>query len=120
MRLTVKILIFLSLTLAFPTHAHTRLSHSEPQAGQMLHESPSHLRLHFSSPVYLFKLTISDNKGMETAINLEQLSDAQASFEFAMSQLTAGEYIVHWTIMGADGHKMSGTLPFAIMNHAHH
>ncbi|MBB3167423.1 copper resistance CopC family protein [Simiduia aestuariiviva] len=92
--------------------AHTGLKESVPAAKSTHATLPEAIVLHFSGPVRLVGLTLSDANGDRAAMSVTPASAAEARYELPMPSLTCGDWTLRWIAMGADGHKMSGNIPF--------
>lgn len=94
--------------------AHTRLLASLPADGAVLDSSPSTVKLTFSAEVRVIKLTLLGNTGAAIEFDGPGTSGPAADVEIALQVLPAGDYSLHWAVMGKDTHKVSGTLRFTI------
>ncbi|MDX1527074.1 MAG: copper resistance protein CopC [Gammaproteobacteria bacterium] len=94
--------------------AHTRLLASLPEDGAVLDSSPSSVMLTFSAEVRVIKLTLLDDTGAPIEFEGPGASGPAADVEIALQVLPAGDYSLHWAVMGKDTHKVSGTLRFKI------
>jgi methionine-rich copper-binding protein CopC len=100
------------LTLQFPAFAHTALSASQPADGETV-SAPAALTLDFAAPVSLLVLSVTGNTG-EVDIGFAPRAEASPQHKIALPTLAAGRYTVDWTIVGADGHKISKSFSFTV------
>lgn len=113
--------------MARPAHAHSYLRRSIPEAGQRLATLPK-VRLEFSEPVEQVRVELvrdltGDGKGSETPLlvaTLRPRQNARALVEAPLFEagspwrLAPGAYVLRWTSLGADGHTVSGSVPFQV------
>lgn len=113
----------LALGIQSAALAHTHLTMSSPQNGEKI-SSPSVLMLTFGDSVRLLRLNVAGANG-DLEIGFTPVADAQARFHVPMPVMAAGDYVVTWTAIGADGHSVSNEFgftvdpnaPAAVMNH---
>lgn len=110
-------LVFILIMLGFAgfAQAHTGLASSSPANGEVVGNPVHSLSIHFSAPVRLMVLKITDEAGTEIFVETGSASAPTAAFELPLaSDLGAGSYLVDWTILGADGHLVSGDYKFGV------
>lgn len=107
-------LFVLSLSLSIQAYAHTSLASSMPKDNAMLMESPDNLALNFADDVRLVDLKVKSKKGELVDVGFEPSMDATKNYSFSLPLLAVDTYVVSWTIMGDDGHKMKGQLSFMV------
>lgn len=103
--------------LSSSVSAYTGLSQSQPADGSVHQQSPANLELKFSESVRLLRMEVSrDLSSGREAIETDFRPGASASSDFGLPlpELSVGSYKVNWTVMGADGHVVQGTLGFVI------
>lgn len=105
-------LLFLQLFLQNPAFAHNALTGSVPGDGETLSAAPV-LRLEFNGAVSLLRLSVT-GAGGEVDIGFTPRADAAALHEVALPALAEGRYVVDWTVLGADGHRISQTFSFTV------
>ncbi len=110
-------LTVLMLLLAKPAavFAHSSLAHATPGMGEVIEEAPTTLELHFSAASRLVNVTITDENGKPVKLESNRVMTEQEGFSLPLPMLEPGSYTVHWTIMGGDSHKMSGSYEFTIL-----
>lgn len=102
--------VAISTTSAF---AHTTLQSSNPTANAKV-TAPKNLKLSFGEPVMLMGLTLTDAKQNILALSFRATSDMKKSYVIELPTLAKSTYTVKWTIMGDDGHNMSGQYKFTV------
>ncbi|WP_421131534.1 copper resistance CopC family protein [Alteromonas sp. A079] len=107
-------LFVLSMSLSIQAYAHTSLASSMPKDNAMLMESPDNLALNFADDVRLVDLKVKSKKGELVDVGFEPSMDANKNYSFSLPLLAVDTYVVSWTIMGDDGHKMKGQLSFMV------
>lgn len=108
--LLASVLLLLSTRLV----AHTGLETSVPN-DQSTVIAPENLELEFKADVRLIKLSLSDAKGENIALDFQPQAKPATHFVYALSDtLLPGNYTVHWTAMGKDTHKMAGQFIFCV------
>ena len=100
------------LLLQNQAFAHSALTASVPVDGQTL-SAPAMLQLEFNGEVSLLALSIVGKDG-EVDIGFTPSADPAATHELALPALTDGRYVVDWTIIGADGHRISKSFSFTV------
>jgi methionine-rich copper-binding protein CopC len=100
------------LTLQLPAFAHTALTSSLPADEQTV-SAPAVLKLDFSGAVSLLVLSVTGKDGA-VDIAFTPSAEAAAQHEVALPTLAPGRYVVDWTILGADGHKVSKSFSFTV------
>jgi len=103
--------LLMSSSLSF---AHSGLRTSVPAKGASLTESPSSIQLEFTGDVFLLNLTLTDTQGNSVEFGFKPSADKLKQFELALPTLKANSYQVDWTVMGNDGHRMSGNFSFTL------
>lgn len=104
--------LLVGLLLQSQAFAHTALTRSGPADGQTL-GAPSTLQLEFNGPASLLALSVIGNDG-EVDIGFTPSADPSTTHELALPALPDGRYVVDWTIIGADGHRISKSFSFTV------
>ena len=97
--------------------AHTALKESVPAEGSLLNASPEHIQLSFTEEVRLLRLdvvTALASAEKKVDIGFAPESAAKAEYSVPLPGLTPGNYRVDWSVMGADGHAVQGSVAFSI------
>lgn len=92
--------------------AHSKIKSTQPADNQIVSLAPKKLVLNFNQAVRLIKIKVSDHKGKEVSLTYKANSTASDVFQIPLPQLAPSEYLVSWTIMGADSHIIKGKFSF--------
>ena len=112
-------LIMVSILLV-PTKAmaHSYLVKSNPSQNEVLSETPQTISLQFSEAIQSSFHTINlvNSKGEKIKLEKTNVSKKNPSILEAQldSDLEKSTYTVQWKVLSADGHSISGTIPFSI------
>jgi copper transport protein len=98
--------------------AHSILKSSQPKAGSVVEETPTHVELVFSEPVELafgaIQITGPDGQRYDSG-EAEHPEGQEDIVMVALSdQLPNGGYLVRWRIIAADGHPRAGKFRFRL------
>ncbi len=94
--------------------AHTGLSASTPADGAILHQGPDNIHLNFTEAVRLVRVTLHNDSGSEIDLEFNPVAAAQSDFSVEFPALQADSYILQWTILGADSHRVEGEISFTV------
>jgi methionine-rich copper-binding protein CopC len=97
--------------------AHTALKESVPAEGSLLNASPEHIQLSFTEEVRLLRLdvvTALESAEKKVDIGFAPESAAKAEYSLPLPALSQGNYRVDWSVIGADGHAVQGSVAFSI------
>ncbi len=94
--------------------SHTKLSNSSPAADAKLDQAPSELRLSYSTDVRIMALVLKNEDGVKTDLGFKPSAETADQFQFHLPALENGNYTVDWSILGEDGHKMTGGFSFTV------
>ena len=115
MKILLRILTSLALLSFFlNAFAHTSLKDSVPTADAVLSGTPKELTLNFAKAVRLAKITLNEKLGGPVAIDFKPSVQASTIFSIILPLLSTGYYTVIWTVIGSDGHKVSGDFNFTV------
>ena len=108
--------MFFSLALLISTQAlaHTKLTGSTPNDGDLLSAAPAFLELRFTGKVRLLKLRLVNAENQAIPLEFKPQKAAKDTFEIALPPLTPSRFTVLWRGMGSDAHKISGRLTFTL------
>lgn len=113
MRKLLLILFICFLSFGGNALAHTGLESSTPQNGEVITENLQDITLTFEGKLEngsIFTLQNSNGDALPIDISLaENILTGTLS-----NPLESGEYNVHWSIIGADGHPIEGDLSFSV------
>ena len=111
----MKALLALLITiLSFNVFAHTGLKSSLPKNNAMLMETPKTLKLVFSEPARLAKVTLLTKNGTAIPFNFVPSATLASEYTYDLPTLSEDTYMVHWMLLGKDGHKMEGSFSFMV------
>lgn len=101
-----------------PAFAHDQLIWSDPQPGQRLETAPESVSLEFSNDLLVLSgvgalVMVVDADNRDWVIHTPRVSGRTVSAELAKDMPVAG-YEVRWQVVSADGHPISGMIPFTI------
>ncbi len=106
----------LALTAAAPASAHSVLVGSTPAADEVLAELPATFsvtmneRLLDGAGVAAFALRVRDASGLYYGDGCLTIAGDTVSTPAAIGP--AGDYVLEWQVVSADGHPVSGEIPF--------
>lgn len=95
--------------------AHDELLSSSPSDGEQLAAAPAEIRLEFASDVLAIGalVLVVDEAGRDWAASDPALDGTTVVVTVGPDLPVAG-YQVRWRVIGADGHPISGVIPFTI------
>ena len=92
--------------------AHAHLTGSSPADGSQVTAPPTELVLSFSEAAQLTALAIAHAGGAKQKLTAPAAS--QTRIRVPLPALAAGDYVVSWRALGADGHLVPGQIHFTI------
>ena len=92
--------------------AHAHLKASTPADGSTLAAAPAQLILNFSEPAQLTALAVT--RAGAQAQKLAAPAATAAQVRITLPVLAAGDYVVTWRALSADGHLAPGQIHFTI------
>jgi methionine-rich copper-binding protein CopC len=104
-------------TLSALAAAHARLQRAVPADGAAVSPAPTVLRLKYDEPVEaaMSRVRLTGPGNAEIALGKVAADpDDDHGLVQALPTLSAGEYHVHWSTMGHDGHHTQGDLRFTV------
>ncbi|MEW9052747.1 MAG: copper resistance protein CopC [Neobacillus sp.] len=107
--------ILICMLILIPTlvSAHTELTSSNPESGQVVTEDLQEIVLTFGGKIEpLSKLTLQ-KEGVEILLAGIEPIDNQMTGTLS-EPLENGEYVIIWNIVGEDGHIIEGEIPFSV------
>lgn len=106
------------LAVVFAVPAGKALAHGELSSSAPGHEavvvSPEQLVLNFSDDVRLLRLALVHGASHNIDFGFSPSTEAQRTFTHDLPDLMLGTHTVDWTIIGTDGHTVSGTFNFVV------
>ncbi len=106
----------LVLSAAAPASAHSQLVGSTPAEGETLGELPAQFsvtmneRLLDEAGLSAFALRVRDADGLYYGDGCLQVADDTMTTPAAIGP--AGDYVLEWQVVSADGHPIGGEIPF--------
>ncbi|MEH7115427.1 copper resistance CopC family protein [Neobacillus niacini] len=94
--------------------AHSHLEDSTPKNGEIVTEALKTITLSFETDLeFTSSFTLLDEKN--TAIPLSTVSiNGNQLVANVENELLNGSYMIHWKIIGEDGHPLEGDVPFSV------
>ena len=103
------------LSAASISRAHTELVRVSPANNAMLMSLPEAIELEFSQEVTLTQLALTNRMSKAPVdIGFEPSTQAKSSYQLELPVLEVGTYLIEWTILGADGHRISDSAGFML------
>lgn len=106
------------LAVVFMVPAGKALAHGELSSSSPGHEavvvSPEQLVLNFSDDVRLLRLSLVHGASHTIDFGFSPSTGAQRSFSHELPDLMIGAHTVNWTIIGSDGHTVTGEFNFVV------
>jgi methionine-rich copper-binding protein CopC len=99
--------------MASSASAHSELTASMPANNASVEVAPKELVLHFSEPVRLTALAVTEAGEAQRALG-PLPAERQKDFSIAAPGLSKGQYTVSWRALSADAHVMTGEFTFAV------
>jgi len=106
----------LVLSVAAPASAHSALLSSTPAEGETLAELPAEFSVTMNESLLggagdaAFALRVRDADGLYYGDGCLTIVDATVSTPSAIG--AAGDYVLEWQVVSADGHPVGGEIPF--------
>ncbi len=101
---------------------HFELRRSSPAADTVLPSSPPRIQLWFSQEPQTegARIRLVDSAGEQVELGATApVPDTATSLRASVpTSLAAGGYTVHWRAMAADGHVVTGEIPFSVQGDA--
>ena len=99
-----------------PAFAHADVVRSTPAANATI-DAPRQVRLTFNEKIVpaFAKLEIAmAGHDMKIPVKTQVSSDGKTLTGIPQGRFMKGSYTINWVAAGADGHRMSGTIPFKV------
>lgn len=101
-----------------PAWAHAHLVSSNPAANATVSAAPKTITLTFSAKVApafsKFELVMPEHGGMKVPVKTAVSKDGKSIVGAVSAPLAKGAYKIAWSAASADGHKMTGEVPFTV------
>ncbi|MBV1788075.1 copper resistance protein CopC [Marinobacterium sp. D7] len=85
---------------------------SHPMDGAMVMEPTQNLEMTFGMDVRLVNVKVIDSSNKPLSIGFKPMEEHAKTFSVPVPMLKPDNYTVHWTAMGEDGHRMTGSFQF--------
>jgi methionine-rich copper-binding protein CopC len=111
------VLAFLGIeaVTAGPATAHSRLKSSTPAAGSVIDAAPASVALAFDEGILSMSLTVTDGCGRTVPAQVTVRDrEVQAALHPGGQVPAGGPWSVQWKAVGADGHPVTGGVPFIV------
>jgi len=104
------------LVVVTAAHAHPSLVDSVPKAGAAVAALPSDVRLVFNEPLEasFSTLEVVDAGGKRVSDGRGQIEAAHPEAIAVHASGGSGAYRVRWSVVGRDGHRVSGEIGFTV------
>jgi|694.fasta_scaffold04822_10 methionine-rich copper-binding protein CopC len=106
-------------TSALPAHAHTSLELSTPSAGQSIEFMPAELSASFDEDLIeiegevVNKLELQSADGKTYVLSTATIAGPVVSASAGDGEYPAGEYLLKYRVVSADGHPVTGEIRFS-------
>jgi methionine-rich copper-binding protein CopC len=113
----LSIVILLVFSWSNTVSAHTALTKSNPLDGEMMSSPPEVIHLEFTESVRLLRAKLiltRDGATQDIALEFKPSSSARGEHSVNLPNLEKGLYQFEWSVIGADGHPVQGTVAFGI------
>jgi methionine-rich copper-binding protein CopC len=106
------------LIASSPASAHAHLVSSNPAANAKVSVAPKTITVTFSAKVApafsKFELVMPEHGGMTVPVKTAVSKDGKSIVGTVTAPLAKGAYKIAWSAASADGHKMTGEVPFTV------
>ncbi|GGG83833.1 copper resistance CopC family protein [Paenibacillus radicis (ex Gao et al. 2016)] len=105
-----------ALLILFPSAAmaHSKMDSAVPGDGETVNVSPSEITMTFNTKIEKLSKFKLLNEAAEEVKTGKSVVDGNTMSGDLPEKLANGSYTVKWTIMGADGHTISGDYSFTV------
>ncbi|WP_010171173.1 copper resistance CopC family protein [Bacillus coahuilensis] len=106
-------LVIILLVRVEVTYAHTQLVESSPSANEVVQNELTEIELMFGTVIEeASSFKILNSTGEEQRVSTINIEEDKMTGE--IEGLSNGSYIIYWEIVGADGHIITGEIPFTL------
>ena len=111
--------LFCAMSIIFlPTaaHAHAQLEKSEPAADSIVTSPPTKVTLYFNRPMEtsFSKVSVYDTNNKQVDKGNSKVIGENNVIFVEVPSLSSGAYLVRYSIVAKDGHKMKGEFNFSV------
>jgi copper resistance protein C len=106
-----------ALLASVPAAAHAVVTQSVPAKGAVLAVAPQEIVITFNEKVEKLFSTASLKTAAGVAVPTDKAKVDPADpavLRLALPVLASGKYVVHWTAVGHDGHRLAGDIGFSV------
>ena len=117
MKILRTLLLLAAVSVGSAAMAHAVVKHAEPAQGARLAAAPKEAVITFNEKVekMFTSATLKTGAGAAIATAKARVDPADpTTLRLALPALQSGAYVVKWTAVGHDGHRLSGTIGFSI------
>ncbi|WP_052350548.1 copper resistance CopC family protein [Paenibacillus gorillae] len=110
------VVLLAALLILFPSAAlaHSKLDSAVPADGETVKVSPNEITMTFNTKIEKLSKFKLLNEAAEEVKTGKSVVDGNTMSGDLPEKLVNGSYTVKWTIMGADGHTISGDYSFTV------
>ena len=94
--------------------AHSPLDATFPANEAIVTEMPSEVLMDFKGDIRLTRVAITHADTHTMDMDLGEQTAFTQEFALPMHDMGAGEYVIEWRGLGADGHALNGTFSFTV------
>jgi methionine-rich copper-binding protein CopC len=94
--------------------AHSPLDSTTPANEAAVSLMPSEVLIDFKGDIRLTRADITHDDTNSMEVDLGDQTAFTQEFALPMHDMGAGEYVVEWRGLGADGHALNGTFRFTV------
>jgi methionine-rich copper-binding protein CopC len=107
---------FVLLAVHSEVWAHARLVSSAPADGVVLDRPATEARLSFDSDVErrYARFSLARDGGPRRAIAAPSDGGTVREFRLSLGSLTPGRYVLRWSVVSRDGHRIGGAIRFTL------
>lgn len=107
-------IIFLAWPLGAAAHVH--LDRSEPAKDAVVSESPTVVKLWFSGRIEpdFSTIEVTNAEGERVDSGSTTAGSNRRTIETTLGELVPGEYLVNWSVIARDGHRIRGDYRFTV------
>ncbi|OLO40371.1 hypothetical protein BTR23_07745 [Alkalihalophilus pseudofirmus] len=112
-----KVLFFIvicSLMMPLQVFGHSYVGSSSPNEGELVEEPLEQIQVNFDAGIEQHTSIELVNEAGEVIPISEQSVEAQTLTAILVQPIYSGNYTIHWTALGSDGHTTEGTISFSV------
>jgi copper resistance protein C len=116
-RLLLTLVVAGMVLVSAPAWAHAKLQTAFPAAGATLDVAPKEISLSFNEKLEgaFSSVKLADSAGQDIGTAKSHLDPANSSMLILdLPNLKPGTYVVHWTVVGQDSHRIKDEYKFTV------